>query len=890
MIKLLRRVRYWFRKQRVEQELVEEIEFHRRLKQEQFERAGMPPHEAAVASRREMGNVLLAREDARTIWTTVWLDQVWQDVGYAFRQLRRSPSFTLIAVLTLAIGIGANSAVFTIVNGILLEALPYKNPQQLLVLFEQLPNSPTKFGFSPPDYDFIRKEARSFSGVAAYRTISCELSGISQSQRLVGARMTPELFSVLAIAPRIGRAISMEDDAQQAHVAVLSDGLWSRAFGRDPSIIGRSILLDRQPYTVIGVMPTSIEFPPRGPELNGEPAEVFVPMAFTPTEREGWGMFYNNTVVARLKPGISLEQARAEVASLLQPLAEHYPPVLGPFLKGFSIPMAALDEETVGRTRRMLLILISAVGIVLLIGCADVTNLILTRSSSRQHEIAIRCSLGAGPARIARQLMTEGIILAVAGGAFGLLLAYCATRALLGFAGQTLPRAESIAFNYRVVAFTAAVSLLTPLIFAILPAFRTAFANDAEVLKSTTKTITPAGTRSRLLGSFVVAQVALALVLSVGAGLLVRSFLALLSTNPGFRPQQVVRLTAMLPSGRYPIGPPMRTFFERALERAKRIPGVASAAEGSELPLGVRDRRAFSAEDGTTQIPEASRHIAPSWVSPEYFQTLGIPLIRGRSFTDADNRNSQRVVVINNLLAQMLWPNEDPIGHRIKWGIEASQAPWMTIVGVVADVKQSGLNVPVDAQAYIPLTQEPLNDFFRTVNLVVRSNRDANSIISELRNAVHEIDSDLPLEVQPLTEMIGDSVKPQRFSMTLVIVFAAMALALSAIGIYGVLTNVVSQQKHEIGVRMALGATANDVMLLVLARALKLMAIGIVIGVAGAISITQLMSTLLYEVRPTDGVAFLGATALLAALALVASLVPAYRATGVDPLLALKVD
>jgi predicted permease len=890
MGKLLRRVTYWFRKRRVEQELVEEIEFHRRLKQERFEQGGMPPQEAAVASRREMGNVLRAREDARTIWTTVWLDQLWQDVGYAVRQLRRSPGFTVIAVLTLAIGIGANSAVFTIVNGILLEALPYKDPQQLLALFEQLPNAPAKFGFSPPDFEFIRKEARSFSGMAAYRTTSYELSGDSQPQRLAGARVTPELFSVLGVAPRIGRAIRADDDTQQARVAVLSHGFWSRAFGRDPSIIGRPILLDRHPYTVIGVLPESIDFPPRGPEFNGEPAEVFVPMAFTPTEREGWGMFYNNTVVARLKPGISLEQARAEMAGLLQPLVEHYPPVLGPFLKGLSMPMAALDEETVGQSRRMLLMLMSAVAIVLLIGCADVANLILTRSSLRQREIAIRSSLGAGPARIARQLLTEGLILAGAGGAFGLLLAYSATRGLLAFAGQTLPRAESINFNYRVVAFTAVVSLVTPLVFAILPAFRTAFANDAEVLKVSTKTATPGRTRTRLLGSLVVAQVALALVVSVGAGLLVRSFLSLLRTNPGFRPEQVVRLTATLPSGRYPNGPAMRTFFDRALEQARRIPGVVSAAEGSELPLGVRDRRAFSVEGSARQIPEASRLIAPSWVSPEYFQALSIPVVRGRSFTDADDRNSRRVVVINNLLAQALWPNQDPIGHRIKWGIETSFAPWMTIVGVVADVKQSALNVPVAGQVYIPLSQEPLSDFFRTINLVVRSNRDANSIISELRNGIREIDPELPLEVQTLTDMIHDSVRPQQFSMTLVLLFAAIALALSALGLYGVLTNVVSQQTHEIGVRLALGATRAEVMFLILRRALTLMGIGIAIGVAGAIAVTRLMSTLLYEVRPTDTIAFLGATALLVALALLASLAPAYRAAGVDPLHALKFE
>jgi predicted permease len=894
MRRLLRRLQYWIHQRRLEQELAEEIETHRALKQKELEKSGLTDNEAVVESRRALGNTLLAREDARSTWITPWLDHLWQDIGYGLRQLRRNPGFTCIAALTLAIGIGANAAIFTIVNGILLESLPYKNPSQLVLMFEHLPNASGKFGFSPPDFEFIRSASRSFSGIAAYRTGTYELSGSGQSQRMTVARVSPDVFQVLGAAPAAGRLLTSEDDLSNSRVVILSDGLWSRAFGRDSSVIGRSLMLDRQPYTIVGIMPRTFEFPPRGAEFNGEPAEAFVPIAFSPIERQGWGMRYGNTLVARLKPGVTIDQARAELASLTTPLVEHYPQQISGFASGIKIPIVTFDQEVVGRSRRMLLMLMASVAMVLLIGCADVANLILTRSSSRQREIAIRSSLGAGPSRIFRQLLTEGLTLSVAGGTLALILAYSSKRLLISLAGETLPRAESISFNYRVIIFTAVVSLLTPLIFAVVPAIRAVFSADGAGLTHNTRSASHGRGRSRLLAGFVVAQVALALVLSVGAGLLVRSFMHLLSTDTGFRPEHVVRLTATLPSGRYVNGQLVRRFYEQAIEAAQHIPGVTHAAAGNDLPLAAAERRAFSAEGSARPIPVASRLIAPHWISTGYFEALGIPLVRGRLFSEADNRTTQSVVIINDAVARMLWPDGDPIGHRIKWGIETSFAPWMTIVGVVGDVKQSTLDVPAMPQVYVPTTQEADADFNsglqRTINLVVRSNRDADSLIADLRTSFRQLDPDLPVKTQTLSDMIGDSLKPQRFSMGAVMLFAAIALVLAAIGIYGVLSNVVSQQRLEIGVRIALGATTADVIWMVLRRALTFMAAGVALGVAGAFGVTRLMSGLLYEVRPTDAIAFLGAALTLASLAFAASLVPAWRATRVDPLAALKTE
>jgi predicted permease len=827
------------------------------------------------------------------------VDLLRGDVRYALRNLRRNPGFTIVAVLALAVGIGANTAVFTIVNGVLLAALPYKDPQQLVLMYEKVPEAPVdKFDYSAPDFEIVRDAARSYAGMAAYRNAGYELSGIAEPERLTGARVSPDLFAVLGVAPAIGRALTPDDDRQNAKVVVLSHGVWTRAFGRDPSIVGRTIALDRQPYTVVGIMPETFQFPPRGPESNGTPAALFVPIAFTPLERQNFGGMYNNTVVARLKPGVSVEQARGELASLVPVLADRYPPFLRSMATRLSLPVVPINDEVVGRSRRMILVLMGAVGIVLLIGCADVANLMLTRAGSRQRELAIRSAVGASAARVVRQLLTEGLVLAVAGGGCGLLLAYWATQALLSFAGDALPRAESIGFDLPVIGFTAALSLITPLVFGVVPALRSALGATFDALKEGGRGATPGHARQRLLGALVVAQFALALMLSVGAGLLVRSFMRLVDTSPGFRADHVVQVATTLPAGRYATGSQVKAFYQQAVDAARAIPGVAAAGAGNDLPLNVLERRVFTADPSARQIGEMSRVIAATWTVGSYFEALGIPLKRGRFFADSDGAGGQRVVIINEMLAKRLWPDMDPIGRQIKWGGEVSQTPWMTVVGVVGDVKQSTLDTQTISQAYAPFVQtsdalagDTITGLWRTVQLVVRSTHEPESVIASTRAAIQRLDPALPLsKAGPLTDLVGESVKPQRFSMTVVSLFALVALGLAAIGIYGVLANAVSQQTHEIGVRMALGAGASSVLWSVLRRALMLMATGAAIGTAGALALTRVMAGLLYEVRPTDAVTFISSAVILAILALAASLVPAWRATRVDPLIALRTD
>ncbi|HJZ75985.1 MAG TPA: ABC transporter permease [Vicinamibacterales bacterium] len=845
---------------------------------------------------------------ARLWWDTVrgvlttapreHFDLLRGDVRYALRGLRRNPAFTLVAVLALAVGIGANTAVFTIVDGVLLRALPYRNPGELVAIYEKMQGAPVaRFEFSAPDYGFIRDTAGSFAGMFTFRNQSLELSGIGESQRVVGARIAPDLFGVLGVTPVLGRALTDDDDRQNAKVAVLDYGLWTRAFGRDPQVIGRTISLDRQPYTVVGVMGDRFQFPPRGGSRNFQPASVFLPIAFSPIERQSWGMMYNNTLVARLKPGVTFAHARAEVTSLTPALIHQYPPVLQGtgFLNGLSLPMSSLADDIVGDTRRMILVLMGAVAIVLLIGCADVANLMLTRAGSRQRELAVRSALGASPARVVRQLLTEGVVLAVIGGAAGLLLAWWTMGAMLSLAGDALPRAESVAFDRRVVMFTVVLSFVTPLLFGVIPALRVALRSTFDALKEGGQSATAGYGRQRLLGGLVVAQFALALMLSVGAGLLARSFVRLLSASPGFRPQQVATAAVQLPAGRYPDARAVKPFYRQAVEALRAIPGVTAAGSATDRPLHIQERRAFSADPTAVQMPTVNRVIAASWVAGSYFEALGVPLKRGRFFTDADGRSDARVIIISEMLAGRLWPNQDPIGHQIKWGIDVPQntGPWMTIVGVVGDVNQSALGTEVIPQTYEPIEQEPNGpaNFYRRVNLVVRATGDPAPILSAIRGALQRLDPELPLsDAMSAADVLGESVKPQRFSMSVVGLFALVALGLAAIGIYGVLANAVTQQTHEIGVRMALGARAGDVMWSVLRRALALMAIGVAIGTAGALALARVMAGLLYQVRPTDAATFVSAAVLLAALAVAASLVPAWRATRVDPLVALRTE
>jgi predicted permease len=723
------------------------------------------------------------------------------------------------------------------------------------------------------------------------------LSGSGPSERVTAARVSPSVFALLGAVPSLGRTLTNDDDEANAPVAVLSFGLWNRAFGRDPSVVGRTIALDRRPYTIIGVMAESFAFPPRGSTLNGEPAALFVPIAFSQFERRAFGMMYNNSIVGRLKPSVPLDAARAEVDRLKKAVTDAYPSQIRSFSAQVLFPFSSFAEEVVGKSRRLLLLMMGAVGMVLLIGCVDVANLMLTRAAARQRELAIRSAIGASRARVVRQLLTESLVLSLCGGGLGLLLAYGAMRGFLSLAGTTLPRVESIGFDPSVIGFTIILSVATPLLFGLMPALQTATRSVMASLKEGSQS-TPGRSRHRWLGSLVVAQFALALMLSVGAGLLVRSFVRLLGTNPGFRTEQAVTAAMTLPRGRYPTGQAVKAFYARAIEAARQIPGVSFVGAAPDRPLGMRERRSFT-PDSSGKLPSSlSRVIAAEFTVGHYFQALGIPLKRGRFFTDADGQNGQPVVILNERLANAVWPNEDPIGHQIKWGIEASISPWMTVVGIVGDIKQGPLGDAILPQVYAPLTVDlpdaargPVVDFLSQVNLIVRTDGDRDATMPAVAAIFRRFDPELPpAKTEAITDILSESVQPQRFSMTVVTLFAFVALALAIVGIYGVLANVVSQQTREIGVRVALGAAGGDLIWLVLRRALVLMALGLAIGTAGALGITRIMTGLLYEIRSTDAVAFGGSVALLASLAVAASLIPAWRATRVDPLVALRAD
>jgi putative ABC transport system permease protein len=856
-----------------------------------------------VAQGDAMSQLRLWKDTVLGVLTTAprehW-DLLRQDIKYGLRSLGRNRGFAVVAITALAVGIGANAAIFSIVNGVLLKPLPYREPDRLVTIAEGFnAESRGKVGFSAPDFTIVRRATRAFDGIAAYRNVSYELSGRGPSERVVAARVSPELFPVLGVMPAIGHAFTAEDDATDAKVAVLSDALWTRAFARDPGIIGRTIGLDRQPYVVIGVMPEPFVFPPRGSNRNGEPASVYVPIAFTALERGSFGNMYNNSTVARIKPGMTLEQVNADLDAATPVVVAEYPASLQSVFAKLSFLAAPFNEAVVGHSRRLLLVLMGAVGMVLLICCADVANLMLTRAGARQRELVIRSALGATQVRVVRQLLTESFVLALGGAIVGLALGFGIMKVFLPMVGEALPRLEDVQLDNRVVAFTIALALVTPLLFGVLPALRSAVMSSSGVLTDSSRSTTPGRGRHRMLGTLVVAQCALALVLSVGAGLLIRSFIRLTHTDTGFHAEQVVNATMVLPSGRYARGAQVKTFYREAIDTAAALPGVISTGAASDRPLNVRERRVFTPDPSSDQALSPNRAIANTWTVGRYFETLGIPLKAGRLFTDNDGQpGGQRVVIVSEMLARRYWPKGDAVGHQLKWGIESSPQPWMTIVGVVGDIKQGALDAEIVPQTYEPLTQavpdnlgSPVVRFFSEVNLIVRSERPVPAVIGELSTALRRLDPELAISnVQPVVEIVDDSVKSQRFSTTLLTVFATVALLLAALGIYGVLANVVAQQTKEIGVRLALGAGSSSVLWLVLRRALTLSGIGVAIGLAGAVGLTRVMSGLLYEVQPHDAVTFVGALIGLALLVLLASLVPAWRASQVDPIVALRVE
>jgi predicted permease len=826
----------------------------------------------------------------------ILMTRLWQDVRYAARRLRRSPVFSLAVIATLALTIGATTAVFTVVDAVLLRALPYRDPGRLVLVEEGFPKMP--FGsFSPPDYLAFEARAGSFESIAAYRNREYELSGVEPPQRVTVTRASATLFETLGVRPALGRPFTREEDEAGQPVAVLSDALWERTFGRDPTAIGGRILLDRQPFTIVGVMPRGFTFPQRGPIINNVPADVYLPIGFTASERRAFGSMYNNSVIARLKPGVTATQAAADTRALVHANArEMYPTDLSGLADVLVSSVVPLTDEVSGRSRTLLWVALAAVGFVLLIACADIASLLLVRAMGREREIAVRSALGAGRGRLLRQLLAESALLAVLGSIIGLALAVWLSRALVALAPDSLPRLQEIGMDARILLFTAALTVLTAMLCGILPALELSRPRG-YALKEGARVSTGQRER-RIFGALVAAQLAIAVALLVASGLLVRSFSKVMAVDPGFRADRVLTLATSLPAQAYSDAASVRGFYTRLVDDVSQVPGVSAVGASTDLPLGVRERLAFALEQESPEVRDLPHSVAQQWVMGRYFETVGIPLKRGRYFTASDAQQSQPVAIINETFARRFWSTADPIGQRIAWGNNESHGPWMRIVGVVGDVKQGALNTETVPQTYTPWVQVPdariadnIVGQFRSLRIALRGRLDPVAFAQTVRARIRAIDPALPVtSVQTMHEIVSRSAAVPRFNAVLVSLFAAVALLLAAIGVAGMLTTSISRRLPELGVRLALGAQPRILAAMVIRQGMLLAAAGLAIGLPSAWLLSRLLSSLLFEISPRDPLTFTAVAAVLSAVALVACAIPAWRITRVDPMTVLRME
>jgi putative ABC transport system permease protein len=818
------------------------------------------------------------------------------DMRHAARSLVKSPAFTVVTILTLALGIGANSAIFTLVNAVLLRPLGYHEPERLLLVHEAIPESGVpRFDVSPADYIDLISYQTSFSTIGAYRTRLLELSGSGEPEQVPGTELTASVFAVLGVAPARGRVFLADEDQQPSQVAVISERLRARRFsGRDP--IGERLLLDRQPYTIIGVMPASFEFPKRGATSNAEPADVWLPLWFNPFERQARGMFYNHTVIGRLRDGITPEQATADLAPLARRIQDNYPPQIR---NAFTLTIGSrlMTEEISGQVRRPLLVLLCAVGLVLFVACANVANLILSRSVVREREIGVRAALGAGTLRLFQVLLLEALILAVAGGALGLALAYWAVRAVPAVLVTSLPGVSDVAIDWRVIAFTAGLSMASAVAFALVPLIAGSRRDLQEVVHGRSGRTTASRRQRHAQAVMVVTSVAFAFVLLVGAGLLIRSFRALVAVDQGLRAERVLSMQVRLPPAGYNSAPRIRGFYQTLTEQLRTLPGVTSAAIATDLPLEADgERRVFTPE--TTSPRGLQPSVAVTWVHGDYFGTYGVTLLQGRNFSADELREDRRVAIVSKRIADSYWPGEDPIGKRLKWGIPASTAPWKTVIGVVGDVAEGPPgSVPV-IHIYVPFTDvpdaaiaAPLAGLLRRMVIAIRSEQEPQSLTAAARSMVAALDPSLAVtDVQTITDLERNRSAPQRFSAVVLTGFAAGTLLLAAIGLYGVLSFAVSQRRQEIGVRMALGAQPREVLRLVVRQGMVLVIVGLVAGGLTSLAAVRFVRAQLFETNVHDPMTFVSVPLVLAIVGLAACYLPARRAAHVDPTVALRTE
>jgi putative ABC transport system permease protein len=800
---------------------------------------GMAPAEARRQAMIRFGNVALILEDTRAVWAWPWVDALRQDLRYVLRTLHRKPGFAMVVILTLGLGIGLNTATFSIVNAVLIRPLAFPEPERLVALHERLGVQDAPF--SPPDFLDLEQDQQSFENVAAYVNIQFELSGRSDPIRIDAAKVSAGLFPLLGVAPLLGRDFRAEEDRPGIDVAVLSWGLWHSRYGGDRSIVGHTITLDRRPYHVIGVMPAGFEFPLRGPKLNNKPASIWVPMAFTDGERQERGSQFRYGAIGRLKNGVSIDKARAELDVLTRRINANYPPELRQ--AGFAIGLSAapLRHEIVGRMERPLLLLLGAVGLVLLATCANIATLVLSRACSRTGEIAVRTALGANRAHLVRLLLAEASVLSIAGGLVGLLASRFVVAAVPKAVSEAIPAGREFTIDFRVLAFTAGIAIATSFLFALIPLGTVAGSRAGLPLKESSHS-TPGLGRHRIQAGLVVLTVMLACVLLVGAGLFIRSFSAIMAMDPGYHPEGVLTASLTLPRAGYGTAASVRSFQRDLFTRASALPGVRSAALITDLPFEQYDNRVLSAE-GVEAAGGTPSSTNVSWLYGPYFQTLGIRLKSGRVFLDVEAIEPRGVVIVNERLARAFWPGQDAVGKRLRWGINIpqNQNPWLTIIGVVDDVVDGPLGARPSIHAYEPFSQIPdsmLNNvtttFGRQFKLAIRTDGDPHAFVSAVRTEIGRVDRYLAIEsIATMVDRVGEIVSPRRFSAIVQVGFATGSLLLAAIGLYGLLVFTVSERAREIAVRLALGARQAEISRMVIGHGLKLVALGLVLGVGG---------------------------------------------------------
>ena len=865
-----------FHRSDIDDEMDEELRSHIENRADDLERSGLSRTEAARRARLEFGGYQKFKEECRETRSTHFLETLVQDMRFGARMLRKSPGFTAVAVLTLALGIGANTTIFSVVNAALLRSLPYAHAEQLVMIYE----SSHRVGQHSPSYpDFLdwRDESRTFAKMAAVNNREFNLSGIAQPENISGYAVSPNLLSLLGVRPILGRDFLPEEEKPgTAPVALLSYRLWVSHLGGDPDAVGRSISLDGRNFTIIGVLPRSFRLP--------EETDVVAPIGVWVADFKDRGDRGDMAVIGRLAPGATPTQAKAEIEGIAARLAEEYPTTNS----GVGAMLTPLRDEFLGDMRAEILVLFGAAMFVLLIACVNVANLFLARAATRTREIALRQTFGASRGRLVRQMLTESFLLSALGGMLGILLG------ILGIAGlgRLIPPDQfenlNITMDLTVLAFTAAVVGLATFAFGLAPAWQASRTDVQETLKEGGPTSISSSSHGRLRNALATAEIALALVLLVGAGLMLQSLYRLLEVNPGFRPDRVLTMEINLRTAQYSKPAAILNFWQQTLDRVRAIPGVEKAALGTAIPLSGSHYRDDITVEGMPD-PGLGKYPHPDYhtVSRGYLDALGVRLLLGRDFSEADNETAAQVALINATMARRFWPNENAIGKRFRWGHPGPHDEWINVVGVVGDTKMYGLANPARLEIYVPYPQRATND----MSLVLRSSIDPASLTSAVRAAVIGIDRDQPVfGVATMKQLVDDSVSTRRVTLILMGLFSALALILASIGIYGVISYSVGQRTNEIGIRVALGAQRRDILRMILVQGGQMALLGIGIGVVAGQALTGIMASLLYGVSARDPLTFGGVAILIALVALAACYVPARRAMRVDPMVALRYE